>query len=114
MPGMLRKSTAFVPRYQWFESISLQQRVMQTFGSSRDDANKLHIAREPIGENGGRQTRGLRRLRIFGRQDKLRADRSKGRETWASRGSSISERGNQRPIPQIAHCERRYTVEQRR
>src|SRR5215831_585207 len=27
MPGMLRKSTAFVPRYQWFESISLQQRV---------------------------------------------------------------------------------------
>src|SRR5262249_44782350 len=60
-----------------------KQRVMQTFGSSRDDANKLHIAREPIGENGGRQTRGLRRLRIFGRQDKLRADRSKGPETWA-------------------------------
>jgi DNA-binding NtrC family response regulator len=28
------------------------------------------------------QTR-LRRLRIFGQQDKLRADRSKGRETWA-------------------------------
>ena len=27
MPGMLRKSTAFVPRYQKFESISLQQRV---------------------------------------------------------------------------------------
>jgi hypothetical protein len=26
---------------------------------------------------------GLRRLRIFGQQDKLRADRSKGRETWA-------------------------------
>ena len=25
----------------------------------------------------------LRRLRIFGQQDKLRADRSKGRETWA-------------------------------
>ena len=27
MPGMLRKSTAFVPRYQKFESISLQQTV---------------------------------------------------------------------------------------
>ena len=27
MPGMLRKSAAFVPRYQKFESISLQQRV---------------------------------------------------------------------------------------
>jgi hypothetical protein len=27
MPGMLRKSTAFVPRYQKFESISLQERV---------------------------------------------------------------------------------------
>ena len=27
MPGMLRKSTAFVPRYQKFESISLQQRA---------------------------------------------------------------------------------------
>jgi diadenosine tetraphosphate (Ap4A) HIT family hydrolase len=25
----------------------------------------------------------MRRLRIFGQQDKLRADRSKGRETWA-------------------------------
>ena len=25
----------------------------------------------------------LRRLRIFGQQNKLRADRSKGRETWA-------------------------------
>jgi hypothetical protein len=24
----------------------------------------------------------VRRLRIFGQQDKLRADRSKGRETW--------------------------------
>src|SRR5262249_2473972 len=30
MPGMLRKSTAFVPRYQWFESISLQRRVVRT------------------------------------------------------------------------------------
>jgi hypothetical protein len=30
---MLRKSTAFVPRYQKFESISLQQRVGRTFGS---------------------------------------------------------------------------------
>src|SRR5947209_1541431 len=28
MPGMLRKSTAFVPRYQKFESISLQWRVL--------------------------------------------------------------------------------------
>ena len=27
IPGMLRKSTAFVPRYQKFESISLQRRV---------------------------------------------------------------------------------------
>src|SRR6516165_9907167 len=27
MPGMLRKSTAFVPRYQKFESISPQRRV---------------------------------------------------------------------------------------
>ena len=27
MPGMLRKSTAFVPRYQKFESISLERRV---------------------------------------------------------------------------------------
>ena len=27
MPGMLRKSTAFAPRYQEFESISLQHRV---------------------------------------------------------------------------------------
>jgi hypothetical protein len=27
MPGMLRKSTAFVPRYHKFESISLQRRV---------------------------------------------------------------------------------------
>ena len=27
MPGLLRKSTAFVPRYQKFESISLQRRV---------------------------------------------------------------------------------------
>jgi hypothetical protein len=31
----------------------------------------------------GARTDGLRRLRIFGQQDKLRADRSKGRETWA-------------------------------
>ena len=30
MPGMLRKSTAFVPRYQKFESISLQRRVERT------------------------------------------------------------------------------------
>ena len=29
MPGMLRKSTAFVPRYQKFESISLQRRVSE-------------------------------------------------------------------------------------
>jgi hypothetical protein len=29
------------------------------------------------------QRGGVRRLRIFGQQDKLRADRSKGRETWA-------------------------------
>jgi hypothetical protein len=29
MPGMLRKSTPFVPRYQKFESISLQQRVRE-------------------------------------------------------------------------------------
>ena len=29
------------------------------------------------------ELRELRRLRIFGQQDKLRADRSKGRETWA-------------------------------
>jgi hypothetical protein len=27
MPGMLWKSAAFVPRYQWFESISLHRRV---------------------------------------------------------------------------------------
>ena len=30
MPGMLRKSTAFVPRNRWFESISLQRRVGRT------------------------------------------------------------------------------------
>jgi hypothetical protein len=30
--GMLRKSTAFVPRYQKFESIPLQRRVLRTFG----------------------------------------------------------------------------------
>jgi hypothetical protein len=30
MPGMLRKSTAFVPRHHKFESISLQQRVVRT------------------------------------------------------------------------------------
>ena len=35
MLGMLRKSTAFVPRYQKFESISLQQRVMCEPDSSR-------------------------------------------------------------------------------
>jgi hypothetical protein len=29
MPGMLRKSTAFVPRYQKFESISLHRRVCE-------------------------------------------------------------------------------------
>ena len=29
------------------------------------------------------RTRHVRRLRISGQQDKLRADRSKGRETWA-------------------------------
>jgi hypothetical protein len=29
------------------------------------------------------QFSGLRRLRIFGQRDKLKADRSKGRETWA-------------------------------
>jgi len=29
MPGMLRKSTAFVPRYLKFESISLQRRVCE-------------------------------------------------------------------------------------
>ena len=33
MPGMLRKSAALVPRYQRFESISLQRRVVQTIGS---------------------------------------------------------------------------------
>ena len=37
MPGMLRKSTAFVPRYQKFESILLQQRV-----------NKLSVPEEAI------------------------------------------------------------------
>jgi acyl-CoA synthetase (AMP-forming)/AMP-acid ligase II len=36
MPGMLRKSTAFVPRYQKFESISLQRRVCE-FRYLRDD-----------------------------------------------------------------------------
>src|SRR6516165_10438425 len=30
MPGMLRKSTSFVPRYRKFESISLQRRVVRT------------------------------------------------------------------------------------
>ena len=34
-PGMLRKSTAFVPRYQKFESISLQQRVNKLSVSSQ-------------------------------------------------------------------------------
>jgi hypothetical protein len=43
MPGMLRKSTAFVPRYQKFESISLQQRV-----------NKLSVPEE--GYRSGRST----------------------------------------------------------
>src|SRR5215469_14913379 len=33
----------------------------------------------------------MRRLRIFGQQDKLRADRSRGRETWAQRGSSTAQ-----------------------
>ena len=33
MPGMLRRSAAFAPRYRKFESISLQQRVVRTFGS---------------------------------------------------------------------------------
>jgi ribosome-binding protein aMBF1 (putative translation factor) len=35
MPGMLRKSAAFAPRYRKFEAISLQRRVLQTSGSSR-------------------------------------------------------------------------------
>jgi hypothetical protein len=33
MPGMLRKFGALVPRYEKFESISLQRRVVQTIGS---------------------------------------------------------------------------------
>ena len=35
-------------------------------------------------------TEELRRLRIFGQRDKLKADRPKGRETWASRGNSTA------------------------
>ena len=35
MPGMLRKSTAFVPRYQKFESISLQRTGSRLLGFSR-------------------------------------------------------------------------------
>ena len=38
MPGMLRKSTAFVPRYQKFESISLQRRVMGELGPGSTSA----------------------------------------------------------------------------
>ena len=46
MPGMLRKSTAFVPRYQKFESTSLQQRVnklsvpLAIFGDSRKQSSR--------------------------------------------------------------------------
>src|SRR5215469_12121108 len=42
-------------------------------GIPRLDASSLSMKR----------LRRLRRLRIFGQEDKLRADRSKGRETWA-------------------------------
>src|SRR5262244_2426081 len=38
LPGMLRKSTAFLPRYQKFESISLQRRVRCEPSLSREFA----------------------------------------------------------------------------
>ena len=61
MPGMLRKSTAFVPRYRKFESISLQRRVERTsvrepevsgwvsFASTRIQPIGLGSARPPVG-----------------------------------------------------------------
>ena len=58
MLGMLRKSAAFVPRYQKFESISLQQRVRLSpdFGAVRD---KVRVFRQFGGYAGrrGRQRR---------------------------------------------------------
>src|SRR5215472_6986282 len=44
MLGMLRKSRAFVPRYQKFESISLQRRVVQTIGSAANDGDVRAMA----------------------------------------------------------------------
>jgi hypothetical protein len=49
MPGMLRKSTAFVPRYQKFESISLQRRVhCELVAKASSQAGRL-----PLGLEGG-------------------------------------------------------------
>jgi len=48
MPGMLRKSTAFLPRYQKFESISLQRRVHKPSVPQRLSPSRLGArARDP-------------------------------------------------------------------
>jgi hypothetical protein len=51
------------------------RRVSELISVIKDDANLRILPEARIAM--------LRRLRIFGQQDKLRADRSKGRETWA-------------------------------
>jgi hypothetical protein len=50
MPGILRKSTAFVPRYQKFESISLQRRVIYKLDHPAISAagGVLHKVREVV------------------------------------------------------------------
>src|SRR5215813_3401364 len=55
MPGMLRKSTAFVPRYQEFESISLQRRVCELSVPERElAAIDAHLAAEAAADISGR------------------------------------------------------------
>jgi len=64
MPGMLRKSTAFVPRYQKFESISLQRRVFCELGSRLSGVPRTEIGRNPASSSGeSRENAGLVRDR---------------------------------------------------
>src|SRR6516164_1973495 len=60
MPGMLRKSTAFVPRYQKFESISLQQtvRLSRDFSLRYRKAGSCRGVRGPGQAPAGRDAQG--------------------------------------------------------
>jgi hypothetical protein len=83
---------AAVPQGTWniFEELSFELLAAETSPlifpnylseERRGEIGAVLVSGPP--RNDDRRIGDLRRLRIFGQQDKLRADRSKGRETWA-------------------------------